>query len=75
MTVVYSKWPAKVMKSKWRISKYLTDPTAIVSAATGHNFVSIGCEGYTDPKNEKNIAIEREVAQHIVDLHNAQLGK
>ncbi len=75
MAKLFSKWPAKVMKSKWRVSKYLTDPTAIVSVATGHNFISVGCEGYTDPENEKNIAIEREIAEHIVELHNSQLKK
>lgn len=72
MRVEYSKWPAKVMKSKWKVGA-LTDPTAIVSEATGHNFADVGCEGFVG--SEKNIAIEREVAQHIVDLHNAQLRK
>ena len=68
----YSKWPAKVMGSKWKVSG-LSDPIAIVSVATGHNFVSVGCEGFSG--SEKNMAIEQEVAQHIVDLHNASLGK
>ena len=71
MTAAYSKWPAKVMESRWKISKSLRNPTAIISEATGHNFIDVGCEGFAG--SEKNIAIEREVAQHIVDLHNASL--
>ena len=72
MRVEYSHWPASVMKSKWSSGK-LTDPTAIVSEVTGHNFINVGCEGFAG--SEKNITIEREVAQHIVDLHNSQLRK
>jgi hypothetical protein len=68
----FSIWPSKVMKSKWRVGRS-TDPTSIISEATGHNFIDVGCEGFIG--SEKNIAIEREVAQHIVDLHNSQLGK
>jgi len=73
MRIAFSKWPSKVMKSKWRVSESLRNPTAIISEATGHNFIDVGCEGFEG--SEKNIAIEREVAEHIVELHNSQLGK
>lgn len=65
------EWPAKVMGSKWKVWKTATEETMgyvrIYLEATGHTFVKIGfdCE-LSEPK-------AREVAQHIVDLHNASL--
>lgn len=74
MAEVFPTWPSKVMRSKWRVSKLHEGPTLIVlivSEATGHIILEVECDGIC----EKNRAVAQEVAQHVVDLHNSQLGK
>jgi hypothetical protein len=58
------------MKSEWSVSTLL-EPTVIVSKKTGHNPIMVNCSATC----EENAAIEREVAEHIVELHNLSLRK
>lgn len=72
MRVEHANWPHTVLKSKWRVSTLIQcSPVAIVSEKTGHIIIDVGCDATSDRLKE----IEREIAQHIVDLHNSQLGK
>ncbi len=71
MKTLHSTWPFKVMKSKWRVSKLCKRQTFVISEATGHIILEVDCDGTC----EKNLAMAREIAQHVVDLHNSQLGK
>ena len=64
-----AKWPSRVMKGKWKVGEWLRDPAVIVLEATGQSFVSIECDCDIDEIKA------REIAQHIVDLHNSQLRK
>ncbi len=68
-----AKWPTKVMKSRWRVWETPTEETMgyvrIYSEATKHTFLKIGFDC------ELNEPRAREIAEHIVDLHNASLGK
>lgn len=71
MREAFSTWPSKIMESKWKVGELCLRPILIVSEATGHNFMEVECSGNC----EKNLAIAREIAQHVVDLHNSQLRK
>lgn len=76
MRVAHANWPHTVLKSKWEIFKvrdesYGCIPVRIISKKTGHMIIEVGC----DATSEKLQALQREIAEHIVELHNSQLGK
>ena len=76
MRVEHATWPFSVMKGRWEISKVKEECqdatlTNIISKKTGHIVVQVGC----DATSEKLRLIQREIAEHIVELHNSQLKK